>query len=93
MDDRIRGRRDEPPRFRLRERDRFLKELTLEIRTKSRFAEQMIKGVHQAPARSVDGDDEDMQEDQFVQRRLENSTHGSLEIPVARHCRQQLAGF
>ena len=80
MDDPNRSRRDGPLRFRLRERDRYLKEFALEIRTKSRFAEQMIKGVHQAPARAVDDDDEDVQEDQFVQRRLENSTRGSLEM-------------
>ena len=80
MDDPNRSRRDGPLRFRLRERDRYLKAFALEIRTKSRFAEQMIKGVHQAPARAVDDDDEDVQEDQFVQRRLENSTRGSLEM-------------
>ena len=80
MDDPNRSRRDGPLRFRLRERDRYLKEFALEIRSKSRFAEQMIKGVHQAPARVVDDDDEDVQEDQFVQRRLENSTRGSLEM-------------
>ena len=74
------GQRDAGPRFKLHEREKWLHDFRVALRTRSRFAEQMVEQVHVAPAHVASADVEQRHGEEFVLGRVDNSTRGSLLI-------------